>query len=779
MTPPRAEPLPTPRIVAVDGTCTLSRDDLGGKAWGVNRMRALGLPVPPAFVVTTVTCREYFERGAAVLDQLWPSVTDHVARLESDTGRRFGALTRPLLVSVRSGAAHSMPGMMDTILDLGINAAVEMALAAESRSERYAADTRQRFEAQFTRIVLAGRSGVVPADPWMQLRAALAAVFDSWHSPRARAYRRNRGLSEDGGTAVMVQAMVFGNLDDHSGSGVLFSRNPLTGHAPPWGEWLGQAQGEDVVSGDRTPSPLESLREQQPDVHAELMRATALLERDARDLQDVEFTVESGRLWLLQCRVAKRSPQAALRAAVAFAEEGLITPDEALSRLDAEPFRHLSMLSLAPEAASTPPVAAGEPACPGIACGFVVDDPQQAEARARWGDDVILARPTTSPEDLHGVIAARGLITEQGGSTSHAAVVSRELGRPCIVGCGEGTVATLVGRHVTMDGATGRIWQGDLSIDRGPAAADDDARKLIDWALARVPVRIAHVSVAAADALDLDALGPLWRSGLRRGAAVRGRILETEEGVHAAVAAGVTTLYVRHLLPAALASHHHARRQRESFSAASAAADTGHHDTSPLTLLRLAALKGRAGAELLGDALALPVDATMGAYRPLCDLGWCLWTAGTLRITAAGRERLSQLLTDERRNVDAALAADVYREFSDLNIELKRAMTAWQIKPAGGPNDHADGDYDAKVLQQIDALHRRFVPFSVRLAALAPRFALYRDRLDRAAARLAAGDVRFVATIIADSYHTVWYELHEDLLSVAGLTRRQQGSQAA
>ena len=243
-----------------------------------------------------------------------------------------------------------MPGMMDTVLNLGINAAVEAALGAEHDDARYAADTHRRFIEQYRKVVLGERPGPVPADPWAQLRAAVAAVFDSWHSRRAQVYRRKRGWSDQGCTAVTIQAMVFGNLDQRSGSGVLFSRNPITGAPPPWGEWLTRSQGEDVVSGRQTPEALDALRERMPGVHAELMRAAAALEADARDIQDIEFTVESGRLWLLQSRVAKRSPQAAVRAAVALAEEGLISREQAVRRLSLEQMRQLPAFRFSPQA---------------------------------------------------------------------------------------------------------------------------------------------------------------------------------------------------------------------------------------------------------------------------------------------------------------------------------------------------------------------------------------------------------------------------------------------
>jgi len=769
-----ASPAGFPFLAPVDGTCALPREAIGAKAWGVNRMRALAIPVPPAFVVTTDACRAYFAEGVRAVDRIWEGVVSHVAGLERASGRRFGHPERPLLVSVRSGAARSMPGMMDTILDLGINAEVERALGQESGDASYAAETHRRFREHFRRIVLRDTDDTTPEDPWVQLRLAIAAVFDSWNSPRAVTYRRLRGLPDDDGTAVMVQSMVFGNLDARSGTGVLFSRNPMSGDAVPWGEWLPRAQGEDVVSGTFTPAPLDTLRDRLPAVHADLLRHAVTLERDVRDMQDIEFTVEAGRLWLLQCRVAKRSPRAAVRAAVAFVDEGLITPDEALRRLDAEQVRGLAPLALDPRAAQTPPAASGEPASPGIASGVTVTDPREAETRARQGTAVILLRPTTSPDDLHGVIASRGLITELGGSTSHAAVVSRELGRPCVVGCGAGTIDRLRDRTVTLDGTTGRIWLGDITRDAvaGLSPEGSDLQRLAVWGRARLDVAVVGLDEAPPDTVDLDTHGPRWRDALRPGIAVRGRVLETGDGLHAAIHAGVRAVAVREVLPAILEalSAEAAAESPASTDGAPAAASSGTH--SELSLLRLVALKGRADAAVLAEALAIPPDAVQEMLRPLCDAGLCTRVDGMFRIGVPGRERMHALLAQEQAAADPAVARAVYDEFGALDRELKWTMTAWQVQPDGRVNDHASAAYDATVLQRLQALHARLMAFAPRLVTLSPRLAEYPARLDRAMARITAGDRRSVARVIADSYHTVWFELHEDLLSITGLSRR-------
>ncbi|MGE4425141.1 MAG: pyruvate, phosphate dikinase [Solirubrobacteraceae bacterium] len=474
--------------VVLDGTRPLERADVGGKAWGLNRMRAMGLPVPPAFALPTAHCAPV-ARDGALSDAIREQLRDGIAWIEREMERTFATGPRPLLVSVRSGAANSMPGMMDTILNLGMTDERERAVAAETGDATFAADVAARFRRQFEEVV----GAPAPADPWAQLEAAALAVFTSWTSPRAVTYREHHGIAGDGGTAVTVQAMVFGNIGDRSGTGVLFTRNPLTGDAAPFGEYLPGGQGEDVVSGRHDPLPLTAMAEREPACHAALLDAARSLEADARDVQDIEFTVQEGRLWLLQTRAAKRSPDAAIRLAVALADEGVLSPTDALGRVSAQDLTSVLRPHIDPVARRNATVlATGEPACPGVGVGVVADDAETAEDLADDGD-IVLARPTTDPDDVHGMIASSAVITELGGSTSHAAVVCRELGRPCVVGCGAGTLAPLTGRQVTVDGATGDVFDGILPLVHRDPAADPDLTRLRAWAKAH-PDAAAHLA---------------------------------------------------------------------------------------------------------------------------------------------------------------------------------------------------------------------------------------------------------------------------------------------
>lgn len=458
----------------------LDRDLAGGKALSINKMRNLGLPVPPAFVLTTTCCRQVIDNGGDLTDEVLASLREGVQRLENETGRRLGGGDRrPMLVSVRSGGARSMPGMMDTVLNLGINDEIEAILAESTNDPAFASDTHRRYREQFEKVVGAQATG----DPWADLVSAAAAVFRSWDSPRAVSYRNHHGISEGGGTSVTVQAMVFGNLDDDSGTGVLFTRNPMTGESEAFGEWLPRGQGEDVVSGRFDAQPLHTLQSQLPAVYDELMTAAATLEEWGQDAQDIEFTVERGKLFLLQTRAAKRSPQAAVRIAVSLHERGVIDKDRAVelvseAQLQAAIQPHIDPLARA----SATLLAKGLPACPGVAVGTVVTSCEDAEDLADEGGSVILARPTTDPDDVAGMVVASAVITEIGGSTSHAAVVSRELGTPCAVGCGKGTLMGLEGQTVTVDGTTGEIFLGALPVVSDDTQEHEAARTLMEWA---------------------------------------------------------------------------------------------------------------------------------------------------------------------------------------------------------------------------------------------------------------------------------------------------------
>jgi len=476
--------------VLLDGNAGLPRETLGNKGYGIDAMRAHGLAVPPAFCITTEVCSRFFADPQHSLDWIWEAVREKVGWLEKETKRTFGRGPRPLLVSVRSGAAQSMPGMLDTVLDLGIDDAVQDALAAESAAT-FALDTRGRFIRMYRDIVLAGDESVdVPSDPWAQLKGAIAAVFLSWNSPRAVAYRRHHGLDESAGTAVVVQAMVFGNLARDSGTGVLFSRNPMTGANEHFGEWLPVGQGEDLVSGRVDAKPLAVLRDEQPGVYQELMSAARTLERLSTDVQDIEFTVEEGTLWLLQTRVAKRSAQAAVRLALQLCHEGLIDEKEALRRVTAAHVETLLRPSLQPETwLAAPLLARGLPACPGVASGRAYTDIDAALDAADEGEDIILVRAATSPDDVQGMIAARGIITETGGATSHAAVVSREIGRPTVVGCGDGVVQALDGRLITVDGGEGEVREGILERTTWSETVSPDLAELADIARRISPIR--------------------------------------------------------------------------------------------------------------------------------------------------------------------------------------------------------------------------------------------------------------------------------------------------
>ncbi|HEU0190158.1 MAG TPA: PEP/pyruvate-binding domain-containing protein [Mycobacterium sp.] len=410
-----------PAVVRLDGTARLSPEVIGGKAFGIDMMRRHGLPVPPAFCLTTAVGADFLTRPGDTLDGVWDGVLAGVGWLERQSARTFGRGPQPLLLGVRGGAARSMPGLLATVLDVGITPEVREALA-EAYGPAVATDIATRFASGYT--PLCGK--VIPEDPADQLRAAITAVFSSWNSPSPLSYRHHYGLDDNLGTAAVVQAMVFGNLARDSGTGVVFSRNPVTGTDEPFGEWTPGRQGTDLVSGIADGQPLAALARSQPAVHRQLLDAAARLADLAGEPVEVEFTVESGRLWILQSRVVVGTVASAV-------------PQMVESTM------------------ATTVLATGTPASPGSATGRAYADVDAALDAADRGESVILLRPTTSPDDVPAMFAARGVVTEIGGATSHAAVLSREIGRPAVVGCGPGLVDRLDGRLITVDGTTGEV----------------------------------------------------------------------------------------------------------------------------------------------------------------------------------------------------------------------------------------------------------------------------------------------------------------------------------
>lgn len=507
---------------------------LGGKGANLAEMTRLGLPVPPGFTITTAVCNEYYALGQRFPEGLEEELAEALSRLEEKTGKAFGRRENPLLVSVRSGAAISMPGMMDTILNLGLNDETVEGVKEATGDERFAYDSYRRFIQMFGNVVLrlehrrfeqilerhkeklgvkfdqelpgAALKQVVreylsfikeetgrefPQDPREQLIMAVKAVFDSWNNPRAILYRQIHKIPDDLGTAVNVQSMVFGNMGDDSGTGVVFTRNPSTGEKVLYGEYLSNAQGEDVVAGLRTPLPVARLEQELPGVYRELVRVADLLEQHYGDMQDIEFTVEKGRLFMLQTRNGKRSAAAAVRIAVDLVKEGKISRETALLRVEPEQVVQLLHRGIDP-ASQARAIAVGLPASPGAATGAIVFDADDAEIRGGRGEKVILVRPETAPDDMHGIVAAQGILTSRGGMTCHAAIVARGMGKPCVVGCEalridleekKAVVGDLVLREgdvITIDGATGRVIPGD--VPKVEPQLSSEFLTLLSWA---------------------------------------------------------------------------------------------------------------------------------------------------------------------------------------------------------------------------------------------------------------------------------------------------------
>ncbi|MDQ0190467.1 pyruvate, phosphate dikinase [Alicyclobacillus cycloheptanicus] len=507
---------------------------LGGKGANLAEMTRAGLPVPPGFTIGTPACHAFYEQGGALSAEMWSEIETAVHHLEEAAGKQFGGADNPLLVSVRSGAPISMPGMMDTVLNLGLNDETVQGLARRTQNERFAYDCYRRFIQMFGDVVLGlphyqfeqvlddvkdsvgvkddqqmraedwqkliarfrklveretGRP--FPQNPYEQLRMAIEAVFRSWNNQRAIVYRKIHKISDELGTAVNVQSMVFGNMGEDSGTGVAFTRNPSTGEPGVFGEYLTNAQGEDVVAGIRTPKPIAQLADEMPAIYNQFLQVCDQLERHYKDVQDIEFTVEQGRLYLLQTRSAKRTAEAAVRIAVALVNEGLIDQKTALTRVDPDQIDQLLHPRIDPDH-EVDVLATGLPASPGAASGKIVLSADDAEARAKAGEKVLLVRTETTPEDIHGILAAEGILTSRGGMTSHAAVVARGMGKPCVCGCDAlqinmRTKTVQIGSHtfregdvISIDGATGRVLRGEVAHVRPELS--EDFRTLLGWA---------------------------------------------------------------------------------------------------------------------------------------------------------------------------------------------------------------------------------------------------------------------------------------------------------
>ena len=541
---------------------------LGGKGAGLAEMSKLGLPVPPGFTITTEACRHFFKYGGQWPENLESDIGLALQKLETLTQKGFGSSQAPMLVSVRSGAPVSMPGMMDTILNLGLNDQTVEAIAIQTGQPRFAWDAYRRFVRMFGDVVfnishnkfaraedlvrqgremddldVDGLKDLVsaykkviederldfPSEPAEQLRLAINAVFQSFNTPRARYHRKAQGIPDDTGTAVNVQTMVFGNMDEQSATGVCFTRDPKSGRKIFFGEWLPKAQGEDVVAGTHTPLPLntqsggsadDSLEYRMPEAYAELNALQIRLEKHYGDMQDIEFTIESGRLYVLQTRTGKRTPAAAIQIAVDMVKEGLISKTDALMRVEAASLE-LVMRPVIDPSAPKNRIAKGLDASPGAACGRVAFSSEAAQEMVEHGDPVILVRLETSPEDIQGMTVSEGILTAQGGQTSHAAVVARGMGKPCVVGCTDllvdygrglfytGSSVVKAGDYITIDGTDGSVYEGQVPT-LPPATSSDSVQTFLSWAdeVAVLKVRAnADNAPDASRARELGAVG--------------------------------------------------------------------------------------------------------------------------------------------------------------------------------------------------------------------------------------------------------------------------------
>jgi pyruvate,orthophosphate dikinase len=642
---------------------------------------------------------------------------------------------------VRSGAPVSMPGMMDTILNLGANAETIAGLAAWTRDERFAFDTWARFCRMYAATVLgvsrenlgdnprdasiatlradidrvqnicAREATSIPDDPRAQLRGAIEAVFRSSRSERARVYCARERLGEEMPTAVVVQAMAFGNLGTSSGTGVAFSRNPSTGANETYGDFLANAQGEDVVAGIRASLPLAAMRQQLPEVHDELGDVLRRLERHYRDLCDVEFTVQEGRLQILQVRAGKRSAIAAVRIAIDLANEGSITHEEAVRRITPEQLRLLKSVARVRDGATA--IASGVAASPGVVSGVICLEPDRVADLAESGSSVILVRPTTSPEDVHGMVQASAIVTATGGMVSHAALVARGWGIAAVCGVDALQFEPVLsiagtpldeGTRLTVDGTAGKIYLGDC-VEAGQGE----------------PVELQTLRRWAADAaLEL---------GEDRDSAA-----EPEAAVAPEVAAS---------------------------------------DVDAFAVARALALLGFAPVERVATAVAAQPNA-VGKILEALPQSYISKAPRGLHVTPEGRAWLAGQLKAERDRIDRGTAERLYQQFMALDTRFKQLVTDWQIKTIDGkrvPNDHADAAYDEAIRARLAEFHQANAAVLPDFLALTSRLKPFATRFERAALAIAAGDGTMIASPLKDSYHTIWFELHEELIHLAGRDR--------
>ena len=537
------------------------RNLLGGKGANLAEMTNLGLPIPPGFTVTTEACTDYYNHGRSISEEIQTQIFDALALLEEKLGKKFGDTENPLLVSVRSGARASMPGMMDTILNLGLTDISVEGFAKRTGNPRFAYDSYRRFIQMFSDVVMEVPKSLFervideikedrkvhfdteltaedlkevirrfkeiykekmgeefPQEPRVQLMEAVKAVFRSWDNERAIVYRRMNDIPGDWGTAVNVQSMVFGNMGNTSGTGVAFTRNPSTGAKGIYGEYLINAQGEDVVAGIRTPQPITRLEEDLPECYEEFLKIANRLEEHYRDMQDMEFTIEDGKLYFLQTRNGKRTAQAALQIACDLVDEGMITPQEAVSRIEAKSLDQLLHPAFDPDALKKGTVMGQAlPASPGAAAGKIYFTAEEAKEAHETGERVILVRLETSPEDIEGMHAAEGILTVRGGMTSHAAVVARGMGTACISGCGDividekkkqftlGGKTYFEGDYISLDGSTGKIYDGDIQTQE--ASISGNFGRIMSWADSFRKLRVRTNADTPADAANAVRLG--------------------------------------------------------------------------------------------------------------------------------------------------------------------------------------------------------------------------------------------------------------------------------